>query len=696
MTTKILVLAANPEDTTTIRVYPEIREIEDAINNGNQGEKFSFKSKVAVRVEDLQKSIRGETARIVHFCGHGTGSQGLILETTSGQPQLLDTQALADLFKLFATQVECVVLNACFSEVQAQAINQHINYVISTRKEIRDDAAIAFSQGFYEAIADGETIERAFYFGKNRIQLEIYGNQNLKRKLVPVITETGAEKALPEHEVLKLNIKDPLNEIENATKENIDKKHIHQEHSGSGDNVAGNKIENFNQYVTNIFPNETEPTKQKEEKAPDVKSFKLPILTQIKILLGSSFSVTIFVIIIRFFGVLQSFELSAYDFMLKQRPPEGDKLPDKRLLIIGISPNDKFTQFKQGEVGNKSLSDSTLNNLLDIIIKNNPKIIGLDLARDFPTKNIDLMNKFKYNKKLIGVCKEESKDALREASKGFASPKYFGKERVGFADILTDNGLDNGVVRRHLLFKDQEKDSQCNSPESFSYLIAQKYLREEEVSINHESVNENKNPSDFLGIKISRLYTPYGGYQSIDFGGYQTLLNYRAISKTDPIAKIRTVEQILDSENPENIKVINNKIVLIGVVNKERGIGTTDILSTPYGEMPGIYVHAHMISQLLSAVLDKRPMIKVFSQPLEMLFIFIFTFLGGILAFYIKKIQIKYIITIFVVLAFVLCAICYVSFLQAIWIPLIPPLLSISISIIFTRFLEKRQLFKKS
>ncbi len=132
MTTKILVLASNPQGTAQLRLNPEIREIEEALERGKRSEQFISRSKVAVRVEDLQRSIRREEARIVHFCGHGTGSQGLVLETTSGQQQLLDTQAIADLFKLFATQIECVVLNACYSQVQAAEINQHINYVIGT------------------------------------------------------------------------------------------------------------------------------------------------------------------------------------------------------------------------------------------------------------------------------------------------------------------------------------------------------------------------------------------------------------------------------------------------------------------------------------------------------------------------------------------------------------------------------------
>ncbi len=88
MITKILVLESNPQGTEQLRFKPEIREIEEALERGRNREQFVLRSKVAVRVEDLQRSLRREEARIVHFCGHGKGSQGLVLETTSGQQQL--------------------------------------------------------------------------------------------------------------------------------------------------------------------------------------------------------------------------------------------------------------------------------------------------------------------------------------------------------------------------------------------------------------------------------------------------------------------------------------------------------------------------------------------------------------------------------------------------------------------------------
>ena len=222
MTTKILVLASNPKGTEQLKLNPEIRLIQDALQEGNQRENFSLESILEANLDDLQKTIRRKKPQIVHFCGHGTGSQGLVLATSSGQIQLLDTQAIADLFKLFNTQVKCVVLNACNSQFQAAAINQHINYVVKTKQEIRDDAAVAFSKGFYEALFDGETIERAYEFGCNRIQIEIYGSSKRDRKLIPIDSEEEYKYIeLPQHEVIQLLIKEPLNVIvENGTGKN--------------------------------------------------------------------------------------------------------------------------------------------------------------------------------------------------------------------------------------------------------------------------------------------------------------------------------------------------------------------------------------------------------------------------------------------------------------------------------------------
>ena len=145
MTTKIIIFAANPLDTEQLGLRREFRDIEEAREKSKNKNKFTVFREVAATVDDLQREILEEKPRIVHFCGHGLGEKGLVWETQLGQQQPIATQALADLFKLLTNQVECVILNACYSQAQAAAIEQHINYVIGTKKAMRDDAAIAFS-----------------------------------------------------------------------------------------------------------------------------------------------------------------------------------------------------------------------------------------------------------------------------------------------------------------------------------------------------------------------------------------------------------------------------------------------------------------------------------------------------------------------------------------------------------------------
>ena len=78
----------------------------------------------------------------------------------------VEPEILADLFRKFSKKIKCVVLNACYSEKQAEAISKHIDYVIGMRHGISDSAAMAFSIGFYQALGAGEDIEEAFESGK--------------------------------------------------------------------------------------------------------------------------------------------------------------------------------------------------------------------------------------------------------------------------------------------------------------------------------------------------------------------------------------------------------------------------------------------------------------------------------------------------------------------------------------------------
>jgi WD40 repeat protein len=169
---KILILTANPRNSDPLRLDKEAREIEEGLRRANRRDGFEIKTKWAVRAQDLRRSLLDETPHIVHFSGHGAGGDGLALEDDAGQVQLVSSAALAQLFGLFKDRLECVLLNACYSEVQAEAIHQQINCVMGMNQAIGDRAAIEFAVGFYDALGAGRSYADAFEFGRNAIAME--------------------------------------------------------------------------------------------------------------------------------------------------------------------------------------------------------------------------------------------------------------------------------------------------------------------------------------------------------------------------------------------------------------------------------------------------------------------------------------------------------------------------------------------
>lgn len=160
----ILIFAANPIDQPQLSLDREVREIENGLRHSRKH--FEVKQQWATRPKDLRRALLDHKPAYVHFCGHGTGRTGIVLEG-----QLVDADALAGLFGLFSSKIRCVVLNACYSTVQAQAIAKHIDFVIGMNKAIGDSAAIEFAAAFYDALGAGESIDFAFALGCNAIQL---------------------------------------------------------------------------------------------------------------------------------------------------------------------------------------------------------------------------------------------------------------------------------------------------------------------------------------------------------------------------------------------------------------------------------------------------------------------------------------------------------------------------------------------
>lgn len=168
---KILILAANPQGTSSLRLDVEVRGIQQSLRLSNERDRFEVTSEWAVRTEDLMQLLVSHNPHIVHFLGHGTGDRGLVLEDGRGRSQMVPTRALARLFQQ-VTSVECVLLNACYSDTQAQAISQFVSVVVGMNQPIGDPAAVCFARGFYTSLGNGGSYEAAYEMGRTAIELE--------------------------------------------------------------------------------------------------------------------------------------------------------------------------------------------------------------------------------------------------------------------------------------------------------------------------------------------------------------------------------------------------------------------------------------------------------------------------------------------------------------------------------------------
>lgn len=381
-------------------------------------------------------------------------------------------------------------------------------------------------------------------------------------------------------------------------------------------------------------------------------------------ILTISLVVSALVIGVRQLGVLERAELGAYDQFIRWQPAPP---PDPRLLVVGVSEEDIVSIGK---------SDQVISQLLTKLEAAKPRLIGLDIYRDVPVEpgHIELITDLQVNDRAIAVC-----SVGRANLKGVAPPATVPVNRLGFSEVAVD--LD-GIMRRNLLSLTPDSDSKCQASDSFGLQVALHYLQQQ--GIHWEKTPE---PDEYLkigSVKFPPLTRNIGGYRNLnlDAQGYQILLNYRS----DDVAQQVTLGEVLRGKvNPDLVK---NRVVLIGVT-AESG---NDFFYTPYSagkqgqRMPGVVLHAQMVSQILSAVLDRKPLIWVWSDPIEWLWFWLWAILGTALAWTCRRPWLLGAIAAVAVIG--LGGICYLIFTQAGWIPLVPAAVSFGggiVGVIFYR-----------
>ena len=383
----------------------------------------------------------------------------------------------------------------------------------------------------------------------------------------------------------------------------------------------------------------------------------------------TSFAITGAVMGIRFFGLLQPLELWAIDVLMRSRPREG---ADPRILVVANDSPSIDYQDKLGMTRTGSLSDEALAKILDELEKLQPRIIGLNIYREGALPP-PLAARLQNDSRFFAVCKTPS-PVNDEDPDGVRPPSDIAKERLGFIDVAQDK---NGMVRRHLLaMKNQAIAHPCQTEFSLSYRIASHYLKE----LKGLKVKETPRGEWQLGnVLLKKLTAHSSGYQGKHhLGGYQTLLNYRAYDSVADIAQEISVKEILENGITADLKNrFPDAIVLIGTTKPSWSV----LWETPFDrDIPGVFLQAQMISEIISAVLDDRPLIWWWPLWIEALWIWGWSLAGGVLILCFEE-PLKR-LAIAVLLLGGLFGVCSVIFTSSAgWVPLVPPALAFTCTI---------------
>jgi CHASE2 domain-containing sensor protein len=359
---------------------------------------------------------------------------------------------------------------------------------------------------------------------------------------------------------------------------------------------------------------------------------------------------------IRALGLLQTGELKAFDQLVQLQPEEP---PDPRITIVTVTEADIQAQDPEARQG--SLSNETLDRLLQKLNAHQPRVIGLDIYRPFAlgAQHRRLAEQFKNNDKFVAICEiGGGKD-----SPAIPPPPDVPQTRVGFSDAPIDP---DGIIRRQ--FFGMSPGKECDTDVSLSFALAQRYLSTEGIEFQRTSPNSFQIGS----VSFPRVQSNSGGYHQLDSGGYQVMLNYR--SGGAPAQTVTLGEVLDDRFDPAWIR---DRIILIGTTASsiEDGLLTPySAQSSPIRPLPGVFIQAQAVSQILSAVKDNRPILRWLPEWGEFLYIWVGALAGD--AIFLWGFSRKRDVTVYLLMGLggiaIIGGIGYFALIYGVWIPIVP------------------------
>ena len=605
---------------------------------------------------DLNEQLWEEGWDILFFAGHTSGKDKGLVYINPTDTIAIDQIKFA-LRQAISRGLKLAIFNSCDSLALAQQLQDlHIPQVIVMREPVPDVVAQDFLKYFLAEFSQGQSLYTAVRYARERLQiLEV--NYPCATWL-PVICQNPAEAPMI---WTQTGIKTEI--TGNKSSETPPRNTVpRMESLGVIEGRENSSTSELNPVYSYEFESEISPA----------RNFS-PLKKVLQALLLASLLVTTSIMGVRYVGMLQPWEIKAYDHLMQLRPPVERQ--DQRLLIVTIGEADIKYQNDNKMDMRWSLSDEALLKLLQKLNKFEPKAVGLDIYRDFPAdENFpELKELMQSDERFFAVCKVSASDNGKD---GVAASDEIPSEQVGFSDFIADR---DDVPRRQLLFLNPPVSSPCASDYAFAYLLARQYLE----SRGYKPKFNSENQLQISDVVFERLKPHSSGYQGVDAAGYQVLLNYRSLNSVKKIAPTIALRDIIEDRiEPATIRLLKNRIILIGVIASS----SADYWKTPYSEVspenerriPGVFIQAQMTSHILSAVEDKRPFIWWLPGWTEALWIFGWSLLGGILAWRIhKKLYLGIAIAISLLTLFLICL---GVFIQAGWIPLIPSALALMAS----------------
>ncbi|XGV95646.1 MAG: CHASE2 domain-containing protein [Leptolyngbya sp. BL-A-14] len=384
-------------------------------------------------------------------------------------------------------------------------------------------------------------------------------------------------------------------------------------------------------------------------KAPNWAQLKQRVLKPGRVLLTAS-GVAGCVIGLRLVGVWQTSELGMFDLLFNLRPTEPI---DQRIVVIGIDEADLR------RVGKWPIPDRVLGQLLTKLQTYQPRVIGLDIYRDLPVEpgHAELGQIYRTLPNLIGIEQLHDKTNV-----GIPAPPILAeRNQIGFNNLVFDV---DGKVRRSLLYWNVDGKAH----QSFALKIARAYL-------TYEGIQPEASPLDSRYLQLGkatfhRFESNDGGYVHADEGGYQILANLRGGAGT--FTTLSLSDFLAGRVQPA---MLRDRVVIIG----STAVSLRDFFQTAYSSgllasspqpITGVELQANFVSQIISEALQGRPAIHVWSEPLEWLWILVWSLIGAELCWALRSPSQAAIALILAGCSLV--GLCGVALLAGWWLPLVP------------------------